>query len=72
MRSLVVGVILEVLVGVSLAGMLLAIVIPLLNRYDLIAAGDRTATAIIVAVLAGALAVALFRPGSSIHRYIRR
>ena len=72
MRKLIVGIILELFVGVTLAGALLGLVIPVLTRYHVIAAGDRTSAAIIVGVLVASLALALLRPGSSILRYFRR
>ena len=72
MMKLLLGVVIEVLVAVLLAGLILALAIPLLNRNDLAGAGDITARTIIIGVLVAAVAVALFRPGSAIHRYIKR
>ena len=72
MLKLLLGVVIEVFVGVSLAGLILALVIPLLNRNNLLGASDITARTIIVGVLVGVVAVALFRPDSAIHRYMKR
>jgi membrane associated rhomboid family serine protease len=71
MGKLLRSVIVEAIVGISLAGLVLAIVIPALNRYrpD---AGDFTATAVIVGVLVGVLAAVLLRPNSAISRWLRR
>ena len=71
MLKLLLGVVIEVFVGVSLAGLILALAIPLLNRDDLQGANDSTTT-VIISVLVGAVAVALLRPGSAIHRYLKR
>jgi hypothetical protein len=72
MLKLLLGVVVEVFVGVSLAGLILALAIPLLNRNDLQGANDSTTTTIIIGVLVGAIAVAVLRPGSAIHRYVKR
>jgi len=72
MLKLLLGVVIEVFVGVSLAGLILALAIPLLNRNDLQGASDSATTTIIIGVLVGAVAVALLRPGSAIHRYMKR
>jgi hypothetical protein len=62
----------EAAIGVALAGVVLAIIIPLLLRFGWIAPGGAAGTAAIVAVLVMAVAVLLFRPGSAINRYTRR
>jgi hypothetical protein len=72
MLKLLLGVVIEVLVAVALAGLILALAIPLMNRNDLVNGNDLASRVVIIGVLVGALAVALFRPGSAIHRYIRR
>ncbi len=71
MLKLLLGVLIEVFVGVSLAGLILALAIPLLNRNDLQGANDITARTVITGVLVGVVAVALFRPGSAIRRYMK-
>jgi hypothetical protein len=72
MLTLLVGIIVEILVATLFAGLILAIAVPMLNRGGLITARDATSTAIIVGVMVGALALALFRPGSAIRRYVKR
>ena len=72
MLKLVLGIVIEVLVSVALAGLILALAIPLMNRSDLMNGNDLASRVVITGVLAVAVAVALFRPGSAIHRYIKR
>ena len=72
MLKLALGMVIEVFVGVALAGLILALAIPLLNRNDLLDAHNITSRTIIIGVLVGAVGVALFRPGSAIHRYMKR
>jgi hypothetical protein len=72
MHKLLVGVVVEVFVAVLAAGLMLGLAIPALNRAGLIASGDDTVRILIIGVLVLALAIALFRPGSAIHRHIKR
>jgi hypothetical protein len=72
MRKLLLGVVVEVLVATILAGLVLATAIPLLNRTGVIAVGDATSMGIVIGVMFAILAIALFRPGSAIHRYVKR
>jgi len=72
MRRLLLGVVVEVLLATMLAGVVLATAIPLLNRGGVIATGDATSAGIIFGVMFVALTIALFRPGSAIHRYVKR
>jgi hypothetical protein len=72
MRKLLLGVVIEVFVGVAFAGLILALAIPLMNHTADVAANDVMARAVIAGVLALSLAIALFRPGSAIRRHIRR
>jgi hypothetical protein len=44
----------------------------LLNRTGVIAVGDATSMGIVIGVMFAILAIALFRPGSAIHRYVKR
>lgn len=71
MGKLLRGIIVEAIVGISLAGLVLAIVVPAFKRYQP-DAGDFTATAVIVGVLVGVLALVLLRPSSAISRWLRR
>lgn len=72
MLKLLFGIAIELLVAVALAGLILALAIPLLNRNGLAGANDAASRVVIIGVLAGAITVALFRPGSAIHRYVKR
>jgi len=72
MLKLLLSIIIEAFVAVSLAGVILALVIPALNRSGSLGQRDPTATIIIIGVLATGVAVALFRPGSAMRRYIKR
>lgn len=72
MLKLLLGIVLELFVAVALAGLILALAIPLLHRNDLAGTNDAASGVVIIGVLAGAIAVALFRPGSAIQRHLRR
>lgn len=72
MRKAVLGVVVEVLVSVAAAGLMLAVLMPLLIRNDLVGTNDIAARGVITAVLGGAVALALFRPGSAIRRRHKR
>jgi hypothetical protein len=74
MVKLLFSVILEAIVGISLSGLILAVVVPLVHRYRPLQAadGDIVPTAVIVAVILCVTAAVLFRPGSAINRWIRR
>jgi hypothetical protein len=58
----------EILIGFFLAGIVLAISVPMLMRSGVIAAGDVASVCIISGTLALAVGAMLFRPGSAIHR----
>ena len=53
----------------SLAGALLALLIPALSLTQAVGKGDVRVIVAVVGVLLASVAVALFRPGSAIHRY---
>jgi len=72
MLKLLLGVAIEVFVGVSLAGVILALTIPLLSRSELLDADDVTATTVIIGVLVAAVTVATLRPYSAIRRHMKR
>lgn len=72
MLKTVLGAVVEILVAVATAGLLLAVVVPLLTRRDVVGANDIWAQVVITGVLVGAVALALFRPGSAIHRRHKR
>ena len=74
MVKLLFSVILEAIVGISLSGLILAVVVPLVHRYRPLQAGDGDIVpmAVIVAVILCVTAAVLFRPGSAINQWIRR
>lgn len=72
MLKLLAGIFVEVFIGVSVAGIILALVVPVLNGSGFVGQGTSAVTIVVVAVMLGAVTVALFRPGSAIHRYLRR
>ena len=59
----------EILIGVSLAGIVLAISVPMMMRSGMIASGDLTGSVIIAGALVLAAVGMLFRPGSALNRY---
>ena len=70
--KLLVGILIEAVVGISLAGLLLAIIVPAVNYYRPAGPEDLTIAVVIVAVIVLVTAGVLFRPGGTIHRWIRR
>ena len=66
------GVVGEILLAAALAGVLLAVVVPFLTRADLMGANDLSTRGVITGVLVGAVAIAIFRPGSAIRRHMKR
>ena len=72
MLKLLLGVVVEVATAMFIAGLVLAIVIPLLNGTVLATIGDTTSSSVIIGVLVAALAIALLRPGSAMRRYRKR
>ena len=68
MLRLMVVLVVEAIVGISVAGALLAIVVPLLIEHSVIAPGDGAGVVLIASVLLLAIGVALFRPGSALRR----
>lgn len=72
MSKLLLGVFIEVFVAVSLAGIVLALLVPVLNRSGWAGSGDPEGIVVIVGVLVAAVAIAVFRPGSALRRYVKR
>lgn len=72
MFKLLLGIALEAFVAISVAGIILALVIPALNQTGAADRGDATASIVIVGVLVAAVAAAVFRPGSALRRYRER
>lgn len=69
MLRLLVTVLAEAIVGLVIGGVLVAMAVPVLNHYGLIASNDLAGAAVITLVLAGTMGAAIFRPGSAMHRY---
>jgi hypothetical protein len=72
MLKLMLGIGVEILAAVLFAGLILALAIPLLNRSVAGGVGESALATVIVVVLAGTVGVALFRPGSTIRRHMKR
>lgn len=72
MSKLLLGVFIEVFVAVSLAGIVLALLVPVLNRSGWAGSGDPEGIVVIVGVLVAAVAIAVFRPSSALRRYVKR
>lgn len=72
MLKLLFSVILEAIVGISLAGFLLAVIVPVLNYDRPTDAGSALPAIVIVAVIVLVTTCVLFRPNSAINRWIRR
>lgn len=72
MLKLLLGVGIEIFVAVLFAGLVLALVIPLLNRGAPGAPASLASGTIMAGVLVSAVVIALFRPGSAIRRYMGR
>ena len=72
MLKLLLGVLVELFIEVSLAGAMLALLIPALSLSQAVGKGDVRVIVAVLGVLLASVAVALFRPGSAIHRYIKR
>ena len=68
MLKLIVGVLIEAIVGLALAGVLLGLSVPLLLRFQLIAPGGSIGSLVIGAVLVAVVGGMLFRPGSALNR----
>lgn len=69
MLKLAVRVLLELILAITIAGVVLAILVPLMIRYELIAAGDLAGSIVIAGVILTAIGAMLFRPGSALNRY---
>jgi hypothetical protein len=72
MSKLLLGMFVEVFIAISLAGIVLALVIPALRSLESAAEPDVTMTLVVVGVLVSAVAIALFRPRSAIRRHFDR
>ena len=72
MSKLLLGMFVEAFVAVSLAGLLLALVVPALSPDPATGQPNLKTTIVIAGVLAAAVATALFRPGSALRRHFDR
>ena len=72
MLKLAFVVLVEVVVGLAVAAIVLAVGIPVMMRRELIAPGDLTGSFLIAGVLLAAVGGMLLRPGSAINRYGKR
>jgi hypothetical protein len=72
MARLLLAVVLEIVAALGVAGVVLAIVIPLLIHTELMSLGDVTGRVVVTGILVVAVAATLLRPGSAIHRYGER
>jgi len=72
MVKLMLGIIVETIVGFCLAGLILAIVVPVLNHYKPLRADDLLSLVVVVAVIVCVTAAVLIRPGGAIKRFMRR
>ena len=62
----------EIVVGLALAGIALAVAVPVMVRRNLMAPGDLTGMLVVAVVFLAASGAMLFRPGGAINRYSRR
>ena len=72
MPKLLLSIIIEACIGVAVAGVLLAILVPALDGSNPAGQRDPAATIVIIGVLIAAVGAALLRPGSAIRRNIKR
>jgi hypothetical protein len=61
-------VLLELLVAMALAGLILGIAVPFMNRYEVTKPGDTLSAAIVAAIMLCAFVVVLFRPNGALKR----
>ena len=72
MVKLLLGIAVEVIVAMLIAGLILALAIPLLNQTGVAAVGGAASRLVIIGVLAVAVAIAVLRPRSAIQRHFKR
>ena len=72
MVRLVLAVLVEIVIGLAIAAIVLAVRVPMMIGGGLMAPGDLVGTLAIAAVLAAAVGGMLLRPGSAICRYSKR
>ena len=72
MLRLLVTILAEAIVGIVISGVLLAMAVPVLYHYGLIASNDLAGAAVITLVLVGTVGAMILRPSSAMNRYFRR
>jgi hypothetical protein len=72
MLKTLLGVAVELLLAVAIAGLILAVAVPLVAYTNLAGANDFATRALITGVLICAIVIALFRPGSATRRHRKR
>jgi hypothetical protein len=58
----------ELALGIAMAGLVLALVIPLLLKSGIISTGDRLGSVLIALILATGAGIAVLRPGGMLNR----
>lgn len=64
-------ILIEVVVGLAIAGALLAIAVPVLVRNELLTPGDVRGVLLVFLVLVVCVGGAVFRPGSTLNRWTK-
>ena len=72
MIKLTVRILIETIIGLTMAAVLLAVAVPLMIRLKLIVPGDIAGSLVVTGTLVCAIGGMLFRPGSAINRYGRQ
>jgi len=72
MLKLAFVVVVEIVVALAVAGLVLAIAVPMMVQRNLMAPGDLAGLLMVVVVFVAAIGGMLFRPGSAINRYTKR
>jgi hypothetical protein len=68
MIKLILSVLVEAVLGLAVAGIALAIAVPLMIRNELLTSGELPTSILVTGVIVCAVAVMLFRPGSALRR----
>ena len=72
MLKALLGIVIEMLLAAAIAGLLLAVAVPVLTRTNVVGANDVPTKVVITGVLVAAVMIALVRPGSAIRRHMKR
>ena len=68
MMPLIARLVVEIILGFCVAGVLLAIIVPLLTWAGWIRTGDATGALVIGGTIVATIAMMVFRPGSALNR----